>query len=329
MKDSNEIESLIVRHLNGTCSESECAGLLEWIELNPQNKSDFLAIKDVWDSARVVKDQADQQLLLFYKNLYEKSKRSRLLFIRWVSSVAAIIIVGLAINILVPNKPVVQPESIQVFSVPLGSKSKLRMADGTEIDLNSGSELSYSSNFSPQNRSVTLTGEAFFKVKPDANHPFLVKTRDFTVRVTGTLLNVCDYNEDIYTSVTLAEGITSLNIKNCAKVIGMKPGEKFLLDRCAKRYTLNQTDVDKELAWKDGEFIFKNIPFPELVKRLERWYDVKLTYTDKKLLNYSYTGRFKNQETIWQVLDAIRMTSPVNYRKTSFREFALTYKSIN
>ncbi|MEI6142306.1 MAG: FecR domain-containing protein [Mariniphaga sp.] len=329
MKDSNEIESLIVRHLNGTCSESECAGLLEWIELNPQNKSDFLAIKDVWDSARVVKDQADQQLLLFYKNQYEKSKRSRIQIIRWVSSVAAIIIVGLAINILIQNKTVGQPESMQVFSVPLGSKSKLLLADGTEINMNSGSELSYSSNFSPQNRSVTLTGEAFFKVKPDAEHPFLVQTRDFTIRVTGTRLNVCNYNEDNYISATLAEGKIILNIKNCTREIEMKPGEKFLLDRCAKRYTIKPTDIDKELAWKDGEFIFKNIPFPELVKRLERWYDVKLTYTDKKLQTYSYSGRFKNQETIWQVLDAIRMTSPVNYSKTTFREFALTYKSIN
>jgi ferric-dicitrate binding protein FerR (iron transport regulator) len=195
--------------------------------------------------------------------------------------------------------------------------------------MNSGSELSYSSHFTPQNRNVTLAGEAFFKIRPDSAHPFLVKTRDFTIHVTGTQLNVCDYNEDNYTSATLADGKIMLNIKNCTKVIEMKPGEKFLLDRSAKRYSLKPTDIENELAWKDGEFIFKNIPFPELVKRLERWYDVKLTYSDKKLHNYSYTGRFKNQETIWQVLDALRMTSPVNYRKISFREFALTYKSIN
>ena len=152
---------------------------------------------------------------------------------------------------------------------------------------------------------------------------------DFDVKVTGTQLNICNYGDDLFSSATLAEGKISLKIQNCTKLIEMKPGEKLILDRNAKKYTLKSTDVEKELAWKDGEFIFKTIPFPELVKRLERWYDVKLTYSDNKLLTYSYTGRFKNQETIWQVLDAIRMTSPVNYRKTSFREFELTYKSIN
>ncbi len=327
--EPNEIESLIVGHLNGTCSESDRTGLLEWIDLNPHNRSDFLAIKDVWDTARAVKDQADQQLILFYKNQYEKSNRSRIQILRWTASIAAILMFGLIISILIPDKHVDQLEGIQVFSVPLGSKSKLLLADGTEINMNSGSELTYSSNFSPQNRSVTLKGEAFFKVKPDAAHPFIVKTMDFDVKVTGTQLNICNYGDDLFSSATLAEGKISLKIQNCTKLIEMKPGEKFILDRNAKKYTLKPTDVEKELAWKDGEFIFKTIPFPELVKRLERWYDVKLTYSDNKLLTYSYTGRFKNQETIWQVLDAIRMTSPVNYRKTSFREFELTYKSIN
>jgi ferric-dicitrate binding protein FerR (iron transport regulator) len=302
---------------------------VRWINLNPQNMSDFLSTKDVWDSARTVKDLADQQLILFYKNQFEKSNRSRILILRWTALIAALLVFGLIFSILIPVRHVDQPESMQIFSVPFGSKSKLLMVDGTEININSGSELTYSSSFSPQNRIVTLKGEAFFNVKPDATHPFIIKTKDYDVKVTGTQLNVCNYSDDHFSSTTLAEGKICLNIQNSTKLIEVKPGEKFLLDRNEKKYTIKPTDVDKELAWKDGEFIFKTIPFPELVKRLERWYDVKLTYSDKKLLTYSYTGRFKNQETIWQVLNAIRMTSPVTYRKTSFREFALTYKSIN
>jgi ferric-dicitrate binding protein FerR (iron transport regulator) len=91
---------------------------------------------------------------------------------------------------------------------------------------------------------------------------------------------------------------------------------------------LGSADVESEIAWKDGEFIFRNIPFPELVKRLERWYDVKLNYTDEGLQKYTYTGRFKNQETIWQVLDALKLTSPIDYRKNTFREFELIYKPL-
>ena len=327
MKDQNETENLLVRFLNDECSESDRQELLDWINLNPQNKSDYLATKDIWDSQRNTKDNAQEQLVVFYKNQYERSRKSGILFLKWTAAVAAVFLAGLIISVFIPKKTTCQLANMQIFSVPLGSKSKLVLADGTEININSGSELSYASNFSSKNRSVSLTGEAFFHVKSDPEHPFLVKTRDFNVQVTGTQFNVCNYNEDVYSSATLAKGEINVKFNKCEKVIKVEPGEKFLLDRNSRKYTLRITDVEKEVAWKDGEFIFKNIPFPELVKRLERWYDVKLTYSDKKLMKYSFTGRFKNQETIWQVLDALRMTSPISYRKTTFREFELLYRS--
>jgi hypothetical protein len=63
-----------------------------------------------------------------------------------------------------------------------------------------------------------------------------------------------------------------------------------------------------------------------LVKKLERWYDVKINYSDDRFDSYNYTGRFKNQETIWQVLDALKLTSPIDYKRNGFREFNLKYK---
>jgi ferric-dicitrate binding protein FerR (iron transport regulator) len=88
---------------------------------------------------------------------------------------------------------------------------------------------------------------------------------------------------------------------------------------------LSEADIESEMAWKDDQFIFKNIPFPELAKRLERWYDVKLNYSDQRLQEYAFTGKFKNQETIWQVLDALTFTIPISYEKTTFREFNIKY----
>ena len=110
-------------------------------------------------------------------------------------------------------------------------------------------------------------------------------------------------------------------------VLDVKPGEKLILDRKTNKFSLIAADVRQEIAWKDGEFIFKNISFPDLITRLERWYDVKLALSDAGLLKYNYSGRFKNQETIWQVLDALRLTSPLDYEKTTFREFRINYKA--
>lgn len=327
--DQTQTENLIIRFINGECNENERKELLAWINQNNDNKKVYLEIKDIFDSSRFVKDCANEQLILFYKNKYEKSRKLRSLFLQWAIPVAAILLVGLIISLLIPKKNVYQPEDLQVFTVPLGSRSNVLMSDGTEISLNSGSKLTYSSNFSSNNRMVTLLGEAFFHVKSDSKHPFTVKTKDFDILVTGTQLNVCSYNEDLFSTTTLVEGKVNLKIHDTDQLIRVMPGEKFLLDRNARQYSLTTTNVEQDVAWKDGQFIFKNISFSELVRRLERWYDVKLILSDDKLMKYSYTGTFKNQETIWQVLDALKLTSPIYYHKTNHREFVINYRSIN
>lgn len=328
MKDNEYTENLIVRYLNGTCTREEQEELMTLIEESTEKKNEFLSIKDIWDSLNNPENRTAEQLAFFYKNQYTKSKKSRIVWIRSFSAFAAILIVGLIFTVLVPlntNKP---SESVQVFSVPLGSRSKVILADGSEVNLNSGSELKYSVEFSSENRVVSLTGEAFFNVKTDKDRPFTVKTSDFDIKVTGTKFNVCSYADNKYSTATLAEGKISLQLKDKSKMLKVVPGEKFQLDRKTLANSLSNVDVESEIAWKDDQFIFKNIPFDELAKRLERWYDVKLNFSDQKLQSYAFTGKFKNQETIWQVLDALKLISPIDYQKTTFREFKIIYKPL-
>jgi len=328
MKEKDYIESLIARSISGALSPEEFQELNDWIDESPANKKEFLALKDVWDITRIPKSNPEDQLSLFYKSQYERLRRSRMLWIRYSSAVAAILLIGLISSVFIPHSTTLQGETTQVFSVPLGSRSKVLLADGTEVNLNSGSELTYSSGFSARNRVVTLTGEGFFHVKTDKEHPFIVKTADFDVKATGTQFNVCTYTGNNYASATLTEGEIQLQINSSLQTFDVKPNEKFELARDTRKYVLETVDVESEIAWKDGQFIFRNIPFPELVQRLERWYDVKLNYSDEGFQKFAYTGRFKNQETIWQVLDALRLTSPIDYKKSTFREFTLIYKPI-
>jgi ferric-dicitrate binding protein FerR (iron transport regulator) len=328
-KDYNNIENLMVRYFNLECSEDESRELLTWVNQSEQNKSDFIALKDIWDSSRKISDRTEDRLVQFYKTQYLKSRTTRLLFVRRAVAVAAVLVLALVINILVPLISDHTKDGYQVVNVPLGSRSKVTLADGTEVNLNSGSELKYSNSFSGQNRSVTLTGEAFFHVVTDAKHPFVVKTKNFDIEVSGTRFNVCTYSEDILTTATLAEGKINLQVHNTSKAFDIRPGEKFTFDGNAREYSLAEADIEQETAWKNGEFIFKKIKFPDLIKRLERWYDVKLTFSDERLASYTYSGRFKNQETIWQVLDALKLTSPIDYKRKSFREFEISCKPNN
>jgi ferric-dicitrate binding protein FerR (iron transport regulator) len=330
MNANENIEGLISRYLNGKCTTDEQKELIAWIKESPSNNKNFFDIKDTWDSLNKPRESAAEQLALFYKNQYSKAKTSRIIWIRSLSAVAAILLIGLLVSVLIPfRSDFKQVGNLQVFSVPLGSRSKVVLADGSIVNLNSGSELQFSSSFSASNRVVSLTGEAFFNVKTDSKHPFVVKTKDFDIRVTGTKFNVCTYSDNHFSTATLAEGIISLKLNNNSEVIKVEPGIKFQLNRKSFGHTLAEADIESEIAWKDDQFIFKNIPFPELAKRLERWYDVKLNYTDQRLQDYNFTGKFKNQETIWQVFDALKLTSPIDYTKKSFREFTITYKPLN
>jgi transmembrane sensor len=328
MKDKEYIENLIVRYLNGNYTREEQEELKTWIEESVDKKNGFLSIKDIWDSLNTPQERTAEQLALFYKNQYQKSKNSRIVWIRSFSAIAAILIIGLIFSVLVPLNTTKHSDSVQVVSVPLGSRSKVVLIDGTEVSLNSGSELKYSSGFSSVNRIVSLSGEGFFIVKSDPKHPFTVKTSDFDIKVTGTRFNVCSYPDNKFSAATLAEGKIGLQMNGSSKVLKVEPGEKFKIDRETQKYSLSDADVESEIAWKDGEFLFKKIPFPELVQRLERCYDVKLNYSGSELQNYAFTGRFKNQETIWQVLDALKLTSPIDYQKTTFREFTIIYKPL-
>jgi len=327
MNVESQIQNLISRYLNGDCSDTEITTLLEWCNLSSQNQKEFIQTKDIWDLTNQNTNKSDQQLVYFYKRQLEYSRQSRITLINRIISVAAVFIVGLIVTVLYPRKTADSVQHLSVFSVPLGSRSKVILFDGTEVNLNSGSTLTFPNKYDGDIRRVTLSGEAFFAVKSDKKHPFIVKTADFEVEATGTQFNVCTYSNDPFSAATLAEGSVSLRMNNSDQAFVIKPGEKFRFNRLKNAYSQSDTDVESELAWKNGEFIFKNIPFPELVQRLERWYDVKLLWSGKNLESYAYTGRFKNQETIWQVLDALKLTTQINYQKTTFREFRIIYKS--
>ncbi|MGV8094748.1 MAG: FecR family protein [Mangrovibacterium sp.] len=320
MIDTTNNEQLIARYLNGDLSAKEEAELIRWVNERPENKKLFLDIKDTWDASLMRKGRETEQLLLFYRKQASRKPKTRI--ISWLSgaAVAAILIIGMiAGNLLHNSQWTGQTES---FTVPAGSRSQLTLADGTKVNLNSDSRLIIDDHFSPQNRIVTLMGEGYFEVKADAKHPFTVKTVKFDITVTGTKFNVSSYADDERVGATLAEGHIRLTTRGNKAYI-LKPGEKISFDQKTMSPLLEKADVEAELAWVNNEFIFKEIPFPDLIRRLERRYDVMLVYQEEAFNSMVYSGKFRNQETIWQVLDALKLTSPVDYRKRNFREFEL------
>lgn len=316
-------ERMIARYLNGELTGEDTAGLFLWINESAANRKLFVEIKDTWDVASKNKDRQAEQLLLFYKTQAEKKRKAGLPAWTALSS-AAMLILALLFGVLRQETSSLTSR-IESFTVPMGSRSNLILADGTKVNLNSGSSLVLDDQFSSQNRIVRLTGEGYFEVTADSRHPFTVKTDKFDVTVTGTKFNVSSYADDRNNSAALLEGKIRLRLDNQQKFV-LEPGQKLSIDRLTRNTALEVADRVSEMAWVNGEFVFKEIPFPDLIRRLERWYDVKLVYPREAFDSMLYSGKFKNQETIWQVLDALKLTSPIDYRKRSFREFELIYR---
>jgi len=150
------------------------------------------------------------------------------------------------------------------------------LPDGTKVWLNAESSLRYPTSFVTNEREVELTGEGYFEVTPDAKRPFIVKTAKQQLKVLGTEFNLNAYTNESTTVTTLIEGSVQLMSKGSAFRQMLKPNQQASLQE--SKYTINKVDVEPYSAWKDGEFRFKATPLPEVIKQLQRWYDLDVDY---------------------------------------------------
>ena len=200
------------------------------------------------------------------------------------------------------------------ISIPRGRDYYVELADGTQVWINAGSKLTFPTSFSNDKRLVQLEGEAYFKVKSDVDHPFYVKTPYETVCVTGTQFNVCAYNDEPATRITLAEGKVSVNINE--QVHQLQPGEQLKQIKGQPKVSISKVDVDLYTSWRNGVFVFKDMPLKEISYRLSKWYDVEFEFEDSQLLNQRFTGMTKKDYDIEYFLNVIEKTSNVKFKMT-------------
>jgi ferric-dicitrate binding protein FerR (iron transport regulator) len=196
--------------------------------------------------------------------------------------------------------------------VPHGKKFRLILSDGTLVHMNSGSSIKYPTNFNAQmERKVFLKGEAYFEVTKNDNSPFLVATHDMLVKVLGTHFNVSSYtNSESYT--VLAEGSVAVygEKDQGQEPIVIMPGEKAAF----VKNTLEVSSVQLEdyLGWREGILSFNNELFTDIVKKIERHYNVHIENNNKNLDSGRFKGIFK-EETITDLLDTFKVSVGFEY----------------
>ncbi|RKR14472.1 FecR family protein [Maribacter vaceletii] len=223
-------------------------------------------------------------------------------------------------KLIYKNDKNVQKLVYNKLTVPYGKKFDLILSDGTSVFLNSGSSIKYPVKFiKGLNRQVYLTGEAFFDVAKDKTHPFVVDTKELNVQVLGTKFNVQTYEEDSQIDVILVEGSVGLDSQKKLNYkdndVVLEPGYKGSYNKRHKNITTKKVNTSIYTSWMTGTVVFRNTPFREIVKKLERLYNVTIIVNNKDLIdneNFNASIEVEN-ETIEQVLNCFNKVYEIEY----------------
>lgn len=325
---SDPVKQKIIAYFYGRLSPKDEAGLLGWVKESETNRNYFFQLKESLDPEKMEhpllrSSYAELQNKLMIDQQFRsastgKFRKLQLSFTRIAAMLLLALTLGFAIAWLITGIPLEKSQVVWFEThVPRGEKSQLLLPDGSKVWLNSESILSYPSNFMDGDRDVKLKGEAYFEVSKVNGSLFTVETRDYNVRVLGTKFNVTAYADFNRTETTLIEG--RIEVRKGKQTIDVDPGETLTYQD--NQFFTKMSNAPKSARWKDDIFDFDRITFHELVIRLERWYDVDIEIKSPDLNSIVYSGVFKNEETIDQVLNTLELTMPIHYTRDGFRKF--------
>ncbi|RGN35825.1 FecR family protein [Bacteroides oleiciplenus] len=196
--------------------------------------------------------------------------------------------------------------------VPKGERLQMMFQDGTRAYINSDSHLRYPKKFALSSRKVYLEGEAYFVVSKNSHRPFIVNLNGPAVHVLGTSFGVQAYPENKDITVCLDEGHVNLTLSS-EKKYPMKPGEKLVYDKESERCTITRsTDIHLSSLWKKNVIAFKDAPLSEVIKVLNRWYDVDFKIEDEAAWDVYFTLTSENT-LLEKVLQDLEKISPLRF----------------
>lgn len=285
-------QSLLHKYFKGETSIEEEKRILDWIDESEENLHSF-----------------QNERLLYDISLFSTTKKSTLSrfipMIKWSVAAAAMFALVFTCGYWFSESHKDLYANIQTITVPAGQRAHLSLADGTSVWLNSKSTLKYASNFGENERNVELDGEAYFEVSHNKEIPFYVHTEKNKIRVVGTTFNVCAYTGSNEFDTYLIEGIVDIyKGQNEEKLTRLEKDQYLTITNAGcQKGIIKSKDF---LRWREGIYCFDDVPFADLLKRLELYYDMKIVISNPKILDYKCTGKFKQQDGIEHVLKVIQ-----------------------
>lgn len=269
-------DELLFKYFSNEASAEEVAQIEQWLEEDPARQSEFDSAHYLFNAMILHSDELSKMTTPGALEKTSRKSKVRRLVYRYAAAAAAVVIAGLS-GVFVEreinyNKMTAQTN---VLEVPAGQRMSVTLSDGTQVQLNGNSRIEYPVIFSRKQRNVKLSGEAFFEVKHDERHPFIVETFASKVEVLGTRFNVYADEASEYFSTTLVDGKVKVTTNDeTAEQVVLAPDEmvKFVNNHLV----VTKVDAENLISWTEGYVNLADTDFESLMHRFENVYGVKI-----------------------------------------------------
>ncbi len=308
----------IIDYLEDKLAAGERKNLEDLLDKSPGLQKEFKDIQFIWELSGRLKENKQINTADNWNRLSRRIRTDRYKqkILHVARTAAAVLILPLVITSLIlyrmadANEPG-PVENIEVSSA-YGIVSKLTLPDGSEVWLNSGSTLSYPQHFSGQKRTITLKGEAYFKVHSDQKNRFEVVINDeLMVSAYGTEFNVCAYEEEPVVETTLVSGRIEVSTPEDTKAIA--PRQQVLFNKATGNMDVAEANLAVKTSWKDGKMVFRRANMTEIIPRLARKFNVDIKLEGEELYEYEYSATFST-ESLTDILYLLEKSAPIQCR---------------
>jgi ferric-dicitrate binding protein FerR (iron transport regulator) len=306
-------KELLHRYVEGNVTAEEVDAVVAWLDADDANVREYMAHHKLYDISLWNHPEEKE---------YRKRKKPALLIHRFIVEmikVAAVFAIAwLAFHYLKSHdgKPENKAGNVawQTVYVPAGQRAEVTLSDGSHIWLNAQSRLSYPSTFADGQREVLLEGEAYFTVQSDAQHPFIVNTPNIDVRALGTEFNVMAYNRDSTFEISLLKGTVELlsDMRNPVRM-----NVKTSVEWKDGQFRTRPIPNPDYFRWQEGLICVHNEPVGDILRKLERYFDVRIEIKRKNIVNYRYSGKFRTSDGVDQVLRVLQLEHRFIYERDS------------
>lgn len=295
-----------------TETEKEEENKLEELLQEEKNKALYKQIIDIQEKLPEIQPLMGVSSVRSWNKVTKKFHQKKIRLFINISKYAAIILLAFFIGTLI-NINWKSKFDVPLFSeinVPLGQMSNITLYDGTQVWLNSGTNLKYANDFGDKSRKVILDGEAFFKVKHD-EVPFIVQLKNCEIEVLGTSFNAKSFSDENFSEVTLVNGSVKMNTLWGKEIIQLKPSQQITVSKNLKNNILKTVETGFYKSWIEGKIVFHEEHLADIALRLERWYNVDIQLANPQIGELSFSGTILKNKPFDQIAKAFEILLPV------------------